>query len=391
MGLSLSLPADSSESLSKTRPSHELIRAERVYLYGTGVSGRKRSVPELVEHLQSQYISVADVSCSVDFVIFLSSSGNVYAHGRNDNHQLGVDTNEESPSIVRVPISEPIKSMSTGLFHSVVITDSGEVWTWGMNNKGQCGVGQCSPWVPPTKINIGNRKAVHCACGINVSIILTDRGELLAFGDNKRGQCGLLSLNAVYPKPTMVPLNLEPKERVVHVACSDATALFCTTFGRVFGFGRNNKSQLPGVEATEAPPTHLSCFDRIRVAAVSVGWNCAAIIIDCGSVRCWHWAGDDDAEYDETWATPSSIIGEDSVHQYSAVMVGAMANSFIVITDENELLEISNTRTETVKKLNVGEDDKLQKVRTGPAMVYVLCRSKIEEDMPRLGCFSKVN
>ncbi|KAL0207467.1 hypothetical protein P9112_012095 [Eukaryota sp. TZLM1-RC] len=382
MGQNFSLPADRSESLSRTRSSHDAVRAERVYIYGTGVSGRKREVPELVKHLDSQYISVSDISCSLDFVLFLSSSGNVYAYGRNDNTQLGIENINFASSPQKLPISEPIKDVACGLFHSACVSTDGNVWTFGMNTKGQCGVGSCSPFSLPTKINIGPRKATMVACGGDYTLVLTSSGELICFGDNKHGQCGMTSLG-IYPKPSIVPLTLEDGEHITHIACGESTSLLATTFGRVFGFGSNHKSQLPGITDSIATPSHLEVFDKVRVAAVSISWYCGAVLLDCGSVRCWHW---DKELCSEQLLEPDTVIGEDSVNQYSAVMISAMANSFLVITDENEVLEVSRKFPEQVRKFSFGEDEAFLKIRTGPAMTYVLSRIKGEEENKPVGC-----
>ncbi|KAL0221310.1 hypothetical protein RCL1_001164 [Eukaryota sp. TZLM3-RCL] len=403
MGQLFSLPAERSETLSKTRASFEAVRSDTVYLYGTGISGRTRTTPELLDRVKD--FSVADVCASVDFVLLLTSEGKVMAYGRNDKNQLGIEGVEVVVEPVEVPIPTKIAQLACGLFHTAVIGDDGSVWTWGCNTKGQCGVGKISAFTLPCRIDIGNRRAKFVACGLDYTLILTESGEIIAFGDNQYLQCGLPAANSSYPKPTLLPVTLDKNEVITHVSCGTSTSFFTTSCGRVFGFGSNSYKQLPGVEGNVSKPVVLSVFEKLRVASVSVGWYCAAVLLDCGGIRSWHWKknegvkGENKAENEPCsptsspspseaeLLTPQTVVGEDSVHQHSAVQVRAMAESFVIITDENAVYEVSRVKPVDVVPIQVPSSQKVLRVRTGPLSCFLMTRLILDCELPPTGCF----
>lgn len=64
-----------------------------------------------------------------------------WAFGQNENGQLGIGTraNSHTPAVVdSLPTHELIQTVSCGLFHTAVVTESGDVWVWGMEG----GLGQ---------------------------------------------------------------------------------------------------------------------------------------------------------------------------------------------------------------------------------------------------------
>lgn len=64
-----------------------------------------------------------------------------WVFGQNENGQLGTGSqaNSHTPSVVEaLPTHERIQAVSCGLFHTAVVTESGDVWVWGMEG----GLGQ---------------------------------------------------------------------------------------------------------------------------------------------------------------------------------------------------------------------------------------------------------
>eukprot|EP01084_Bolivina_argentea_P044601 82058_1 len=82
--------------------------------------------------------------------------------------------------------------ISCGAFHSLVLTTNGECYTFGHNGFGNLGNGSASEWGEginiPYKLDI-DRHFMSVSCGKNHSILLTDRNEIIVFGDNNSNQC----------------------------------------------------------------------------------------------------------------------------------------------------------------------------------------------------------
>lgn len=89
--------------------------------------------------------------------------------------------------------------------HSVLITADGRVMTWGRNDKGQLGLGDTDTRVTPTVVqSLKDYKVIDAACGKGHTLFLTDKGAVLACGDNKMGQLGIGSQSQNVATPTKV-------------------------------------------------------------------------------------------------------------------------------------------------------------------------------------------
>lgn len=86
-----------------------------------------------------------------------------------------------------------------GFHHTALLTETGQVFTWGAGSKGQLGHENVSDslWVPRLVFGLsGNSlssgdRVTKVACGANHTLAFTASGLLFAFGSNARGQLGL--------------------------------------------------------------------------------------------------------------------------------------------------------------------------------------------------------
>lgn len=92
--------------------------------------------------------------------------------------------------------------------------------------------------LPPTKLNIPSR-VVQVACGLHHSVLLTDTGEVFTFGSNQQGQLGLGDF-VHRERPTKVPVSTP----IVQIAAGSNHSLLLTAQGQVYTFGSNQKGQL---------------------------------------------------------------------------------------------------------------------------------------------------
>lgn len=85
-------------------------------------------------------------------------------------------------------------------YHSMAVTADGELYTWGLNNYGQLGqpnrkdqaVGRIPQLVQLGRTDGGKRKNVKsAACGSWHSVAVTDKGEIYTWGRCNMGQLGL--------------------------------------------------------------------------------------------------------------------------------------------------------------------------------------------------------
>lgn len=115
-----------------------------------------------------------------------------------ENQNAITDVDRDTPRVaplppqkVSLPSSSPVIQIACGLHHTVVLTQSGEVFTFGSNQYGQLGTGDLLPYNGPVQVKL-NSFIVQVAAGSNHTILLSSRGVVYTFGNHLKGQLGRL-------------------------------------------------------------------------------------------------------------------------------------------------------------------------------------------------------
>jgi hypothetical protein len=124
----------------------------------------------------------------------------VYAWGYNDHGRLGVGHTDASfsPCEVALLSHRNVVSVKAGETHSVALTETGEVYTWGSNRFGQLGLGVDGGILAnnllPVRVDFSSAAstepvtAVQIASGSRHCAVVTSSGELLLWGWGEEGQ-----------------------------------------------------------------------------------------------------------------------------------------------------------------------------------------------------------
>jgi alpha-tubulin suppressor-like RCC1 family protein len=152
----------------------------------------------------------------------LTSTGQLYAFGGNRYGQLGRGSNAETttpnptPAPVALPAaSGPVTAIAAGGYHSLALTSSGAIYAFGRNSSGQLGNPSsngseaANPTPAPVALPGSGGPAVGLAAGSAHSLAITTSGELYAFGSNREGQLGTAlrsGTSSASPTPAKVAL-----------------------------------------------------------------------------------------------------------------------------------------------------------------------------------------
>ena len=133
----------------------------------------------------------SSVSCAKYHTVAIKTNGSLHSTGTNTYGQLGTGNLTNSTSFVQVGTDANWKQVSCAENHTIAIKTNGTMWAWGNNDSGQLGfgVGIASTSKP---IQIGfdiNWKQVSCGSSCS-SAIKTD-GSLWTWGLNNSDQLGL--------------------------------------------------------------------------------------------------------------------------------------------------------------------------------------------------------
>ncbi|EHH26032.1 E3 ISG15--protein ligase HERC5 [Macaca mulatta] len=173
-------------------------------------------------------------------------SGELFAWGQNLHGQLGVGRKFPStttPQIVEHLAGVPLAQISAGEAHSMALSMSGNIYSWGKNEFGQLGLGHTESKDSPSLIEaLDNQKVEFLACGGSHSALLTQDGLLFTFGAGKHGQLGHNSTQNEL-RPCLVAELVG--NRVTQIACGRwHTLAYVSDFGKVFSFGSGKDGQL---------------------------------------------------------------------------------------------------------------------------------------------------
>ncbi len=103
--------------------------------------------PEEIEDLPE----VAAMSAGDQHTLALTNAGSVEAWGQGDFGQLGRNSllDSQVPVSVSIPVGTTVVEVSAGGYHSLALTDEGEILAWGHGRDGQLGNGETWDYVFP--------------------------------------------------------------------------------------------------------------------------------------------------------------------------------------------------------------------------------------------------
>ncbi|CAI0443332.1 unnamed protein product [Linum tenue] len=106
----------------------------------------------------------------------------------------GTTDDELSPTCVSSMLGIRMAAVAAGLWHSVCVSDDGDVYAFGGNQFGQLGTGVDQAETLPRLLDapsLENESARMVSCGARHSAIVTGDGKVFCWGWNKYGQLGL--------------------------------------------------------------------------------------------------------------------------------------------------------------------------------------------------------
>jgi alpha-tubulin suppressor-like RCC1 family protein len=214
---------------------------------------------QIVEELSDQQI--IDFANGERHCVARNSSGKVYCWGYNIYGCLGIgsqdDTDDDDddddeddsyhkPKLNQYLNNEFVVDISCGFHHSLVLTNCGEVYAWGANDWGQIGNGCNDDQLIPTKVKgFNNERIVMISCGSFHSMALTECGHVYSWGYNVCGQLGIGNTEDSN-EPKFVAVIGENKCNVFieKISCGSEHSLLLSSDGNIYVFGRNRYGEL---------------------------------------------------------------------------------------------------------------------------------------------------
>ncbi|XP_068245605.1 probable E3 ubiquitin-protein ligase HERC4 isoform X2 [Palaemon carinicauda] len=214
----------------------------------------------------------------------------MYCWGSTANGELGVGAPEVeqlcTPTFMDFSNSWNIKQVSSGLTHTLFLTEDGVVYSCGNNELGQLGHSRITR--TPEKIdNLENYTISQVAVGDQFSMALTSWGLVYAWGDNGFSQLGINTTEPHTDVPKLV--KSLAKVQVVQVSCGSNHTLALTSGGDLYSWGLNSSGQL-GLGHRDSPqsvPTLIRCLVGVPIVHIAAGGQHSSAITSSGYVLTW--------------------------------------------------------------------------------------------------------
>ncbi len=249
---------------------------------GQGSLEKNDCLPELFP-LPAQELAL-DVAVSQNnmhrHLLVLTNKNRILTMGHNNYDQLGLrpgkrDTNKMY--VIQPPATIIIKKIAAGGGHSLFLTTEGQVYGWGRNKSGQAGTHNADSIPTPTLIKFPvSVKAIQIAAGYKHSLALTSTGQVFTWGEQSSG------------KPAHLPTKVELPEgaKVTDVVAGRFHSLCLTQDGRVFTWDhRNNNAD--AATPTPAIPTLVSFPEGTRISKIASGGEHSFCVTTDGRVFAW--------------------------------------------------------------------------------------------------------
>jgi alpha-tubulin suppressor-like RCC1 family protein len=172
--------------------------------------------------------------------------------------------------------------------HTCVRTDDGRAWCWGDNAYGQLGDGTNEPGLHPVLVRGLPDTASTVQPGYAHTCALVRSHDVYCWGDNRFGQCGVSPSVPLVTEPVRVPVSAEV--RFTRITAGQEHTCAITQDERVYCWGNSSLGQCgrdpAGALGHAVQPALVRDLDRVRRVAVSKDRSCA-VRFDRPTLKCW--------------------------------------------------------------------------------------------------------
>lgn len=261
-----------------------------VQYWGRGLDGRQGETVRVVDCGEQ----IIQVVAGEAHALLRSAKGGVFVLGSNDFCQLGVDKKSlavaDSPTNLYLPENISISRIFSGPDYVFALGTRQELLGWGMNLKGQLGLGREGGFMAKPSHVIGlsgvrrgqdegilrsGESLTDIACGPLHAVALTDRGRVLVCGSNETGALGFESAQGRWTFGELDWPEGAGRVEQIRVGVGHSGAL---VGGEVYVWGR--AGQMGGLQFRR--PTRLTC--ELRVHDFVMGDMLTILLTICGKV-----------------------------------------------------------------------------------------------------------
>lgn len=228
-----------------------------------------------------------------------NSHSDLYAWGWNTFGQVGTTNGAEveTPALLMRGLfnGEKILQIEGGFKHSVALSENRNIFVWGCNKKGKLGIG--GDYIKDEKIHrpallsnerLKKEKVIQLATGDNHILALTKKGNVYSWGINQLGQLGLGEQEIGEIKgPSLIDPKLFGDKIITQISCGINHSLVLTEDGEVYSWGFNEDGQLGVGDFLKRAEPSLVPLSKKVIKLLGDIWDYSVAQTDCGNIYVW--------------------------------------------------------------------------------------------------------
>ncbi|KAL4576829.1 hypothetical protein LXL04_012929 [Taraxacum kok-saghyz] len=267
------------------------------YQLGTG-NAHIQKLPCKVDSLHGSFIK--SISSAKFHSVAVSAHGEVYTWGFGRGGRLGhpdFDIHSGQAAVItpRQVTSglgaRRVKAIAAAKHHTVAATEGGEVFTWGSNREGQLGYTSVDTQATPRRVSSLKSKIVAIAAANKHTAVVSDSGEVFTWGCNKEGQLGYGTSNSGSNYTPRLVEYLKGKV-FVHVSAAKYHTVVLGADGEVFTWGHRLVTPRRVVVARNlkkfgSSPLKFHRSERLHVVSIAAGMMHSMALTHDGALFYW--------------------------------------------------------------------------------------------------------
>lgn len=239
-------------------------------------SGTLTAEPRLIQ-MPSNDIKIVDVVAGSRHAAVIDTNGLVYTWGNGGSWmsgggQLGHDstTSYDKPELIKALQEYDVKakSVSCGASHTLILTEDNEVLSFGVGEFGRLGLGSSNDITVPTPIDtFADLDITQVVASGNHSMVLTSSGSIYSWGKNNMGQLGhsdsYVEVHSMEELPRVIESDVLSEFKIKSIAAAKGRSAALTQCGQLIIWG-NKLSHVPSVISK-------SFFDGLKIVMIALG------------------------------------------------------------------------------------------------------------------------